>query len=89
MSFESSGEVTSEMWLSRRLLKDRAVRGLPLAGVVTVAGATLVEVCVAATQVNFGAIYPGFLAKYLQTLKFFNWQRMSRSCSAPTTLSAT
>ena len=44
------------MWLSQRLLKDRAVRGLPLAGVVTVAGATLVEVCVATTQVNFGAI---------------------------------
>ena len=33
------------MWLSGRLLKDRAVRGLPLAGLVTVAGATLVEVC--------------------------------------------
>ena len=33
------------MWLSGRLLKDRTVRGFPLAGLVTVAGATLVEVC--------------------------------------------
>lgn len=52
-NLERSGEVILEMWLSRRLLKDRSVRGLPAAGVVCVAGATLVEVCVATTLIIY------------------------------------
>ena len=45
------------MWLSGRLLKERAVRGLPLAGLVTVAGATLVEVCTFLKMIEKFATY--------------------------------
>ena len=45
------------MWLSGRLLKDRAIRGFPLAGLVTVAGATLVEVCTFLEMVEKFASY--------------------------------